>query len=237
MNQLTEAYALLLHKVYKHGITVAGRTGQTKELLNTQLTVSLDSPNDFYIHSEERNVNYEYAESFAEFILSGAKFDKAFFDKYPHTKKFIDHGGELPATFSTAYGPRIKEQLDDLLWHLAKEPNSRRAVLHILYPNDKQILGTKVTMEYPCTKDVQFSLRNGLLNISINMRSNDVYNVLPYDLFNFMTLFEYVRSLLARRTGLDIKLGTYHHSITSAHYLVKDEEQLKHIVNEVFQDN
>jgi thymidylate synthase len=67
------------------------------------------------------------------------------------------------------------------------------------------------TRDVPCTLTWQFFIRDEKLELHVNMRSNDVWLGLPYDLFNFTSI---QRHLAAR---LDVGIGDYYHHVGSLH--------------------
>jgi len=184
-----------------------------KEALNISFTI--EDPR----YKKTYGFDYEYAEAFFQFLLSGEPYlPQEFLKKYPHTKRFLD-SGELPETFSSAYGPKIKRQLPRVIELLKENPKTRRAVIHILSEEDKTILDHETTMEYPCTNSLQLFIREGKLDFLCSMRSNNVLAVMPYDVYIFASLQEHIAGLLG------ISLGNYHHQIASAHFFKRDQEK------------
>lgn len=114
------------------------------------------------------------------------------------------HGGYGPRLFGSESGARFAAVLD----LLRTNPESRRAVVQIF---DHQDIAGERRRDVPCTCTLQFLLRGDLLNLVVNMRSNDVYLGLPHDVFTFTMLQE-----LAART-LDVELGRYVHTVGSLH--------------------
>ena len=122
--------------------------------------------------------------------------------------------------FHGAYGARIYGSLTRVAELLKKDPDSRQAVLTIF--DWKQDLGT-VSKDIPCTLSIQFFIRDNRLCMRVNMRSNDVWLGLPYDLVQFGAL----QGAVAK--ALDIEMGWYAHSVGSLHLYQKDVEKAKKI--------
>ena len=122
-------------------------------------------------------------------MLSGKPFlPKSFIKKYPHTKKFLD-SGELPKTFSAAYGPKIKRQLPKVIKLLKNNKKSRWGIINILLEQDKTVWDWKTTMEYPCCINFQFNINDkDELCMHTNMRSQNIFSILPYDVYIFTEL-------------------------------------------------
>jgi thymidylate synthase len=97
--------------------------------------------------------------------------------------------------------------------------NSRQIVLPILNIQDTN----RKTKDLPCTISLQLLVRNNMLDMIVNMRSNDIIWGLPYDIF-FFTVFQ---EIIANTIG--IRLGTYIHRPASLH-LYKEHFDLFNLV-------
>ncbi len=176
-------------------------------------------------------VDYEYAASFAEYILSGDDFlgyAHKLIATHPRAAKFLDTEG-LPAGYTAAYPPKIARQWPALLVQLKAElageqgagGAGRRAVLHILEDVDKVRLAVNTQHEYPCTLAIQFMIRQNHLHMVVNMRSNHVPRILCYDFFCLSHLMETLwRQLQDVRD--DLNLGSYTHIMNSGHMFARD---------------
>lgn len=113
-----------------------------------------------------------------------------------------------------AYGPRLRYQLDNLVGLLRREPDTRRAVQLIWREDDLYHDGDR-----PCTLTLQFQLdEDGRLDLLVNMRSQDLFRGVPYDLF----MFTQTQLSLARQ--LDIEVGRYTHVVGNLHLYDTDRE-------------
>lgn len=101
---------------------------------------------------------------------------------------------------------------------LTKSPNSRQAVIHIKEPRD---VIRRPTKDLNCTLTLQFLIRENKLDMIVNMRSNDAWLGLPYDVFNFTCM----QIQMAMALGVDI--GTYYHNTASLHLYKHDLEKIK----------
>lgn len=118
-------------------------------------------------------------------------------------------------TCNSAYGYRIFEKFGYDQWDyvkqlLRKDPNSRQAVIHIKDPDNRP------TKDLPCTVYLQFLVREGKLNLSVHMRSNDIWMGVPYDMFSFT----FLQIKMAMELGL--KIGSYSHYAGSLHLYSRD---------------
>ena len=123
-------------------------------------------------------------------------------------------------TNNSAYGYILfkkygKNQLEEVINELKKNKDSRRAVLNISDPTIDRVN----TKDMQCTIAVQFTEREGRLNTTVYMRSNDVYFGLPYDYIFFMSLAYYAAH------QLNLAIGTYTHVATSMHMYNRDYDK------------
>ena len=95
---------------------------------------------------------------------------------------------------------------------LTKNPESRRAVIHIKEPSDKD------SKDVNCTVCLQFFIRDGKLYLTTYMRSNDLWMGFPYDVFQF-TCMQILMSM-----ELELELGTYTHIAGSLHLYERNLE-------------
>jgi thymidylate synthase len=137
---------------------------------------------------------------------------------------------ESDGTVYGAYGARIARNLyettdgvveDDLLdlavEQLRHRPDTRQCVVSLWRPDDISV----VAKDRPCTLSWQFLRRDGYLHMVVNMRSNDAWLGLPYDVFAFTC----VQRLVADTLRLDV--GKYVHNVGSMHLYEKHVPQAR----------
>ena len=116
-----------------------------------------------------------------------------------------------------AYGDRIAnnipnlDQLQLIVDVLRKHDTSRQAVVALWRPDDLVHALTLEKKDIPCTLTWQFLLRDQHLHLCVNMRSNDVWLGLPYDVF----VNTCVQKVVA--TELGVNVGIYRHNVGSLH--------------------
>jgi hypothetical protein len=111
------------------------------------------------------------------------------------------------------YGPRSWRQVLGCVAHLAKDPDTREAIVVIQPPRTSDADGGRV---FPCTTSLQFLIRDGALHMQSSMRSNDVWSGLSGDVWAFSQL---------QRTmawALGVQVGSLHHHATSLHIYEAD---------------
>jgi thymidylate synthase len=146
----------------------------------------------------------------------------------PFWKNITDDG----VNANSAYGSRIFHrhpriasgnivQWNYIKEELQKDPDSRRAVIHIRTPNDS-IVDSK---DVPCTLSLQFFVRDNKLHLHVSMRSSDIILGLAYD----VPAFTIMQEVMANELG--VGLGHYVHTSNSLHCYEKDFKMLQDIAN------
>ena len=137
-------------------------------------------------------------------LLSGTSYPSLVIAIGPQFANYTENNG----LFHGAYGLRTRGQYDVIIERLKQDPDSRQAVVTIWNPQfDLQ----PAKRDYPCTILHQFRIRNNKLNMSVYMRSNDVWLGAAYDFFQF------TRVQLAMASVLGVEPGTYAHHVGSLH--------------------
>lgn len=85
-----------------------------------------------------------------------------------------------------AYGPRVADQLEDLIRGIEADPSSRQHSLIIARPGDQY------TSDMPCTLALHFLIRNACVYCFAQMRSSDIIKGLPTDLIQFGMLTQVI---------------------------------------------
>jgi thymidylate synthase len=176
---------------------------------------TLTKPNNCLITNSIRQQSRAYLGAELAWYLSGS-------NKLEHLKlfapsyiNFSDDGGE---TAYGAYGLRglSLKALADLAQRIREAPSSRQHVIPIWRLSDQ---GVK-SLDVPCTVSLQFLLRNGVLDLSVYMRSNDLAKGFIYDI----PCFCLIQTMMADM--LQVKLGCYHHHVGSLHIYDRDVNKL-----------
>lgn len=129
-------------------------------------------------------------------------------------------------TLNGAYGFRIQnyfeiDQLEPLIALLKKDRETRRAVITLYSPKD---LINSDSLDIPCNTSVFFKIRNNKLDITIINRSNDLYLGVPYNVFVFNILQQYI----ANKLGIEI--GVQRHFTDCLHLYKQDLIKVKEII-------
>lgn len=99
---------------------------------------------------------------------------------------------------------------------LSNDNDSRRAVITFDLLDDSDL----TTRDKSCLTTMQFLIREGRLSLVANMRSNDIYLGLPYDVF----LFTMMQEVMALELGVDV--GAYTHFVGSLHVYERNIEAI-----------
>ena len=207
----TQAFEYWYDEIMENGIDTAIGT---KALYNISFVIK--NPADRYITTPWRKFSDSYARKEWAWYLSGD-------NKVTEIKKLAKiwdkmHGGDDVVNSNYGYQWLRNGQLDRCVDQLKKDPNSRQAWISI-YDGKEKI---KYQYDTPCTIGVGFDIKNGKLDMTVVMRSND----LVYGFCNDQYCFSKLQEMVADRLGIEI--GTYTHfahdlHIYERHYDMKEK--------------
>lgn len=198
-----------------------------RELVSHKFTI--DDPRDRLICSASRPINIFQCVGHFLWITQGNFNLDAISYYQPIAAKFSSDNIKMIG----AYGLRLfgidhLNQIEYILRTLDEDPGKRKAVASIYLPQfDQHGLSRE---EVPCTLNLQYLVRNENLLGLTYMRSQDAFKVLPYDVFVFTMLQEYVQKRLAPKHGL--KLGSYYHYSGSFHVYEEDCDTISNVLDE-----
>jgi thymidylate synthase len=195
-------YVDLVQHVLKHGKETAPRGMKTREIEDA--VIRIDNVFNTLPVGVNRGTVPGIGAVEACQLLSGTSFPDLVIAVGPQFANYTEDNG----IFHGAYGPRTHGQYDVLIERLKNDPDSRQAVATIWNPQyDLQ----HSKRDYPCTILHQFRIRDNKLNMSVYMRSNDVWLGAAYDFFQF------TRLQIAMAWVLGVAPGTYAHHVGSLH--------------------
>lgn len=187
------------------GIKQVSRDGEVVgEIINA--TTVLTDPTNNIMKNSLRNLPMKYAIGELLWYMS---HNNKLREIQKYTKGW-DRMSDDGVTVNSNYGWCIRDKYGFDQWEWCKQelnnnPNSRRAVIHIKEPSDKE------SKDVNCTVCLQFFIRDEKLYCTTYMRSNDIWLGYPYDVFQF-TCMQILMSM-----ELGIELGTYTHIAGSLH--------------------
>ncbi len=197
--------------------TVDGRTGEVFEILHS--FISIEEPRQKWVYDRIPPVSIGYALAELVWIMNGEDCSDVINYFNPQLEKFAGKA----RFYHGAYGKRIRvhfgfDQLEKAYCALQNTPESRQVVIQIYdtevdFPIDN---GRPRDDDIPCNICSMIKVRQGKLEWSQIMRSNDVLLGMPYNFIQFTGLQE----ILAGWLELDI--GTYNHYSDSLHLYNRD---------------
>jgi len=127
------------------------------------------------------------------------------------------------------YGSLVinNEQMSWVIESLKKDINSRQAIMFFNRP-DFQFEGNK---DFVCTMYANFFVRENMLFMKVQMRSNDIFYGLTFDAPFFAFLHQSIWHIL-KETYPDLKLGRYFHFADNLHYYERHFELADNIMAE-----
>jgi thymidylate synthase len=194
----------------------ASRAGHTREIMH--VAISIVEPRQRWVVSRHPAINPAFAIAEVVWILTGRN-DAAFLNYFNRQLPTYAGTGRI---YDGAYGHRLRQhfgidQLDRAYSVLCERPDSRQVVLQMW---DGQVDlpgvdGRESSPDIPCNVVSLLKVRNGALEWTQVLRSNDVFRGQPYNFVQFTALQEVIAGWL----GLD--LGGYHQISDSLHVYEK----------------
>src|SRR5690554_6804175 len=169
-NGISDAWVKVVKELDVNGRETGPRGKKTKEITN--MSVKIKNPRKRILSLPVRKISLPFAFGELAWYLQGRN-DVAMMEYYSKMMRSFSDDGE---TLNSAYGYRIFgkhpmlpfNQWEFVIEKLKQDPDSRQAVIHLKTPNNKP------TKDEVCTKDLQFLIRDGKLDLHVNMRSNDI---------------------------------------------------------------
>jgi thymidylate synthase len=195
-------YVDLVRHVLSHGEKVAPRGFLTREIEDA--VIFIDNIYSTLPIGVGRGVIPGIGAVEACQLLGGVSRPETVIAVGPQFKNYAEDNG----VFHGAYGLRTFGQYEHAIEKLKNDNDTRQAVVTIWNPDYDNMPGKR---DYPCTVLHQFRIRNNKLNMSVYMRSNDVWLGAAYDFFQF------TRIQIAVAWVLGVEAGTYSHHVGSLH--------------------
>ena len=173
------------------------------------LGFTIENPLDRDINTDIRKFNKEYAEAEWQWYLTGDRnVDRLgkIFGKVPAIwQNMANQYNEVNSNYGWQW--LRNNQLDKVLDKLRSNNNTRQATISIY--DGKEI--DHYTKDTPCTYAITFTIVNDNLDMSVLMRSNDLW----FGFCNDQYCFSKLQELVANR--LELKVGQYYHHATNMH--------------------
>lgn len=197
------------------------RIGDTVELLHAFITI--DDPRQRWVLCRRPAINPAFAIAEVVWILAGRN-DAAFLNHWnPALPRYAGEG----AVYHGAYGYRLRrslgiDQLEHAFSTLDENPTSRQVVLQIWDSSLDlpEVYGRPRDPDIPCNICSMLKLRNGQLDWTQVLRSNDLFLGVPHNIVQFTSLHEVFAGWLG------VEVGAYHQLSDSLHIYERDLGQL-----------
>ena len=200
-----EAFHDLYWRIVRDGVDFAG----TKALFNAGFYIENPALNDIKDSKVKRNWSVEYAEAEWQWYLSGdrniAKLGELYGKVPAIWKRMADVDGNVNSNYGWQW--QRNQQLDNVIKLLKTLPETRQAAISIYDAKEYD----KYAYDTPCTYAVQFTILHGKLDMSVLMRSNDLWYGFCNDQYQFSNLQMYVAY------QLDLPVGVYYHYAHNLH--------------------
>ena len=225
-DNFTECYIALAKEIAEnHEFSVSPRGMEVKEKL--AVSFKIKDPRNRIPMVPIRKFSVPYFVGETIWYLTGEN-STDWISKYSSFWRGISDDG---VTANSAYGARIFNryhkiaggnliQWDHVKGILKKDPDSRRAVIHIKDPWDS----VDSKLDVPCTLSLQFFIRDEKLHMVANMRSSDLVFGLSYD----VPAFTIMQELMALELG--VELGEYIHVSNSLHVYERHYDMIEKII-------
>jgi len=204
-NTANEAFHKLYDMIIKDGVDFAG----TKALFNVGFEIEYPALNSISDSKVKRNWSVEYAYAEWRWYMSGDRNIAKLGELYGKVPQIWQRMADADGNVNSNYGWQWERtsQLDIVIQMLKDNPETRQAAISIY--DGKEI--SDYAHDTPCTYAVQFTVLNDKLNMSVVMRSNDLW----YGFCNDQYQFSNLQTLVAYETGYDV--GTYYHFAHNLH--------------------
>ena len=199
------AFHELYDMIIKDGVDFAG----TKALFNVGFEIRLPRSNKILDGKVNRNWSEDYAEAEWQWYLSGDRNIAKLGELYGKVPQIWQRMADADGNVNSNYGWQWERtsQLDIVIQMLKDNPETRQAAISIY--DGKEI--SDYEHDTPCTYAVQFTVLNHKLNMSVVMRSNDLWYGFCNDQYQFSNLQMYVAY------QLNLPVGIYYHYAHNLH--------------------
>lgn len=210
----------------KYGKLVYPKGVKTLEVENYQVVLN---PTWNLCKYAARKISTKYLVGELAWYLNGSRNN----DFIIYYSKFWDKvKNDASPLFNSNYGyyAFTEGQLSGVIKTLKADKDSRQAVIVI------STVSALTARDVPCTYSVSFRIRDNKLNMSVSMRSNDIWMGFCIDMFQFSIWQQMVYNGLLKKYP-DLELGTYTHKADSFHVYEKNFMAMEELLANKIWDN
>ncbi len=204
-NNADEAFRYFYSEIKNNGISF----DNTKALFNVGFYIKKPLENNITVMA--RNWSKEYALAEWKWYLSGDPTINKLGEIYGKIPKIWRRMADKDGRVNSNYGWQWQreKQLDNVIAMLKQNHNTRQATISIY--DGKEINSGNYIYDTPCTYAVQFTIIDNKLNMSVYMRSNDLWYGFCNDQYQFSMLQKMVADELL------LPVGSYYHHAHNFH--------------------
>jgi len=231
-DNIAEVYKNILSDLLYNPEYIASPRGmEVREIINC--TMEIKNPNLNMYKNVTRSSVEKYIGAELLWYVSGTN-NIDFISNYAAMWKSLTNED---GTVNSAYGNLIfteknKHGISQYEWvieTLKRDKDSRQAFMHFNKP-DHQYFENK---DQVCTLTALFHIRNNKLNMTLNMRSNDVILGFMTD-FTFFNILHQQVYLHIKEIYPEVEMGTYTHTSHSMHLYAKNYELVEKMLTDDF---
>jgi len=215
---LQDLYRSVLTTIIKEGKEVEVRGLMTKEIHPCLMHITDPKKRTLLYPKRGNNPFATLAETL--WVLAGRNDIKFLSMFLPRAADFSDDG----EVWRAGYGPRIRkwygfddngnakevDQIEFVIKQLLKDPNSRQAIISIWDPAKEDTV--EKTKDFCCCNWIHFMIRDGALDCTVVVRSNDaIWGLSSINVYEWTVLQEILANVLG------VKVGQYYHMSDSLH--------------------
>lgn len=220
-----EVWLSIFNALKKNGRLLSPRGQKTIEI--EDFCVEFDPLRDTFCTFTERNLSLRYLAGEFAWYLGGDRNDLRIEEYSSFWKQLKNDTSKGDAAYNSNYGHYFfKEgQYGNAVWSLKTDKDSRQACIMI---NRREVLMSD-SKDKLCTNAVMFRIRDNKLNMTVQMRSNDVIFGLGIDAVMFGWIYEMMLCDL-RQYYPDLQSGRYFHTAASFHIYERHFEMMDAII-------
>ncbi len=229
---LTKVVTLIIKKEHNPKVVnISSPRGKKCYAINDNIALKLTDPMNTVFESETRSTQLEYLSDELHLYFKGTNKVKDF----AKASKFWNHlTNPDGTTINSAYGHLLfkdknEHGFTEFGWamnSLIKDRDTRQAIIRFNKPTHS-FEGNK---DFVCTLSGVFAISDNKLNLTINMRSNDIQRGIPFDIPFFCILLQQAHMILVKEYP-ELKIGTYEHIVNNMHIYDTEYKLYKDIVD------
>jgi len=230
-NGLGDFYYEIIRDITNTGREVIVR-GETRLEMRGPVVLEYTQPGACWMRIPGRKFNPFFALAEVLWILSG-RGDAEWIGYF--NKQMLEYLDEGQSEFHGAYGLRLRkwaaqrdwlnptsdpvliDQIEHVVLKIKADPNTTQAIMSLWDPARDNLIKTK---DIPCNNWVAYSLRDGKLDQSVVIRSNDVLWGTPVNAIQFTHLHALVAGMLG------VEMGTMTYFVQNLHYYLNKKEEV-----------